>query len=139
MLNQFTAVCRVGTTPEKFGNDGENAGVFFRGAIERNYKNPAGEYDVDWVTLKAWRTTAEQVSRLITKGRLISFTGTLMTREYQTKEGVKQTDTYFRIDQFQLLDRKPTEGGETATDTATDDTEPTRPARATTPDREPYL
>ena len=49
--------------------------------------------EVDFISIVAWRQTAEFVSKYFTKGKPILVCGQLQTRSYQDKQGNKRTVT----------------------------------------------
>lgn len=54
-------------------------------AVDRSYKTQSGEKQTDFITVIAWRQTAEFICRYFTKGRLILVEGELRTRTYDDK------------------------------------------------------
>ena len=50
-------------------------------AVERSYKTD-GERIADFISVVAWKSTAEFVSRYFTKGSLMAVEGSLQVREY---------------------------------------------------------
>ena len=57
----------------------------FTVAVTRAYQNQNGERQSDFITVVAWRQTAEFVCRYFTKGRIILVEGELRTRTYDDK------------------------------------------------------
>ena len=54
-------------------------------AVNRSYTSQDGERPTDFITVVAWRQTAEFISRNFTKGKLILVEGQLRTRTYDDK------------------------------------------------------
>lgn len=54
-------------------------------AITRSFQGQNGERQSDFITVVAWRQTAEFICRYFTKGRLILVEGELRTRTYDDK------------------------------------------------------
>ena len=54
-------------------------------AVDRNYAPQGGERQADFITVVAWRQTAEFISRYFSKGRMICVEGNLRTRTYDDK------------------------------------------------------
>ena len=54
-------------------------------AVNRGYTSQDGERQTDFITVVAWRQTAEFISRYFTKGKLILVEGQLRTRTYDDK------------------------------------------------------
>ena len=59
-------------------------------AVDRNYKNKAGEKEADFIDIIVWRQLAEICANNLDKGRLVSVEGTLQIRSYEDKEGHKR-------------------------------------------------
>ena len=54
-------------------------------AVNRGYTSQDGERQTDFITVVAWRQTAEFISRYFTKGKTIIVEGSLRTRTYDDK------------------------------------------------------
>lgn len=54
-------------------------------AVDRNYTGQGGERQTDFITVVAWRQTAEFISRYFSKGKMIIVEGNLRTRTYDDK------------------------------------------------------
>lgn len=65
----------------------------FRLAVQRRYKNAAGEYDADFFTVIAWRGTAELVKKHLAKGDRCGVIGSMQNRGYTDKSGANRTVT----------------------------------------------
>ena len=60
----------------------------FRLAVDRDFKDrETGERKADFISVVAWRQTAEFVSRFLTKGRMAIVEGKLQTRDYTDRDG----------------------------------------------------
>jgi single-strand DNA-binding protein len=57
-------------------------------AVDRDFKDrETGERKADFISVVAWRQTAEFVSRFLTKGRMAIVEGKLQTRDYTDRDG----------------------------------------------------
>lgn len=65
----------------------------FRVAVDRNYQSKDGERQTDFISVTAWRTIAEFISKYFEKGRMILIEGELQTRSYTDKDGKNNTIT----------------------------------------------
>ena len=65
----------------------------FRIAVDRNYQPKDGERQTDFISVTAWRTAAEFISKYFEKGRMILIEGELRTRSYTDKDGKNNTVT----------------------------------------------
>lgn len=78
-------------------------------AVDRPFKNDAGERETDFIDLVAWRKLAEVCANNLQKGRLIAVEGRLQIRPYQTQDGQKRQAAEVVCDNVQFLDRKKDE------------------------------
>lgn len=70
-------------------------------AVDRNNSKQKGE--ADFIPCVAWNRTAEILSQYAPKGRLISVTGRIQTREYDNKDGQRVHVTEVMADRVELL------------------------------------
>ena len=92
MLNKIFLQGRLVADPELRQTPSGVSVATFRIAVDRDYKNKeTGEKETDFVTIVAWRSTAEFVSRYFSKGRLAIVEGRLQMRSYTDREGNKRT------------------------------------------------
>ena len=59
-----------------------------------------------WVTVIAWRSLAETVSKIVKKGQPVLVSGELQMRKYMDKNNVKKTSVEVRAEKIKLLDSK---------------------------------
>lgn len=133
MINRIILLGRLTADPEIRHTQSGLPVVNFNLAVDRNYKNAAGERETDFIRCIAWRKAAELIHQYSGKGHLIGVEGSLRMNKYQTKEGENRTTYEVEIDNFQFLDRggsaKPQSSG-------TDD--PAPPPQATLDDDLPF-
>ena len=67
-------------------------------AVNRRFKNEAGDYDADFIQCVAWKQTAEFVNRYFTKGTMIAVEGTLRTGSYKDKN--HEDVTHFTVEVY---------------------------------------
>lgn len=90
MLNRIVLLGRMVRDPE-LRHTPQNVPVCpFTLAVERDVKAQSGERETDFIDVVAWRSTAEFVSRYLTKGRMALVEGRLQFREWTDKEGNKR-------------------------------------------------
>ena len=64
----------------------------FRIAVERNVVNKqTGERATDYISVIAWRQTAEFICKYFRKGSMIALEGSLQSRSYTDKDGNNRT------------------------------------------------
>lgn len=93
MLNVVALMGRLVADPELKTTQSGNSVCTFRIAVDRSYVSQGEERQADFITVTAWRKTAEFVSKYFQKGSMISVQGRLETRQYQDKNGNNRTAT----------------------------------------------
>ena len=88
MLNKVFLQGRLVADPELRHTSNGVAMASFRVAVDRDFKDrETGERKADFISVVAWRQTAEFVSRFLTKGRMAIVEGKLQTRDYTDRDG----------------------------------------------------
>lgn len=90
MLNVIAVMGRLVADPELRKTPNGISTSTFTIACERNYAKSGTERQTDFFDIVAWRGTAEFVCKYFSKGRLIAIDGSLQTRSYEDKNGVKR-------------------------------------------------
>ncbi len=70
----------------------------FNVAVDRGYVKQGEERQADFITCVAWRQQAEFINKHFSKGRMIALEGSLRTRTYDDKNGVKHYVTEVYVD-----------------------------------------
>ena len=92
MLNKIFLQGRLVADPELRQTQGGVPVATFRIAVDRDFRSKeTGERETDFITVVAWRATAEFVSRFFTKGRMAVVEGRLQIRNYNDRDGNKRT------------------------------------------------
>ncbi|MEG2002270.1 MAG: single-stranded DNA-binding protein [Clostridia bacterium] len=78
-------------------------------AVQRKFKKPDGDYEVDFFNVTAWRSTAEFCNTYLKKGSKIGIVGTIQTRTYE-QDGVKKYATDIIADEVEFLTSKSDSG-----------------------------
>lgn len=99
MLNKVILMGRLVTDPELKATRNGTTVVSIRIAVERSYAVKGQERGVDFISCIAWRQTAEFISQYFRKGNLILAEGSIQTRSYEDKSGMKRTATEIIIEQ----------------------------------------
>lgn len=86
-MNNFTGVGRLVRDPELKATQSGTVVARFTIAIDRRFKNAAGERETDFPSCVAFGKTAEFIARYFTKGRRIGVIGSVQTGKYDNKEG----------------------------------------------------
>lgn len=113
-LNKVVLCGRLTADPELKQTPSGIAVVSFTIAINRRYqsKNADGAQaqQADFISIVAWRQTAEFISRYFRKGSAICVTGSIQTRSWQDQQGQKRYATEVVADEAMFVDSK-NEGG----------------------------
>lgn len=73
-------------------------------AINRNYKNQAGDYDADFVQCTFWNKVAENTAQYCHKGSLVGVVGRIQTRNYENQDRKKVYVTEVIAESVRFLD-----------------------------------
>lgn len=115
MLNHITLMGRLVADPELRTTPSGVPVATFRIAVDRDFKNKqTGEKETDFVTIVAWRSTAEFVSRYFAKGRMVVVDGRLQIRPYTDRDGNKRTAAEVVADSVYFGDSKRDGDGQDA-------------------------
>ena len=113
MLNHITLMGRLVADPDMRTTPSGAAVTTMRLAVDRDFKNKqTGEKETDFITVVAWRQTAEFVSRYFTKGRMAVVEGRLQIRPYTDRDGNKRTAAEVVADNVYFGDSQ--KGGDSA-------------------------
>lgn len=114
MLNKVLLTGRLTAAPElKTTASGINVTTFSL-AVQRNYKNGAGEYDTDFINCVAWRNQADFITKFFDKGQLITVVGALTSRRYEDANGNKRTAFEVVVDEALFAESKREAGARPA-------------------------
>lgn len=107
-LNKVILIGNVGKDPEiKYTPSGIPV-TSFRLATSDNWKDREGGHQeqTDWHTVVAWRGLAEVITRLVKKGAKIYIEGSIHSRTFEDKSGIKKYVTEILADNMLLLDNR---------------------------------
>ncbi len=90
MLNITALQGRLVADPELRTTQNGTKVTRFRLAVERDYVDNAGTRQADFISIVAWRGTAEFVCKYFEKGQMIAISGRIQTRNYEDKNGEKR-------------------------------------------------
>lgn len=106
MINSSVLVGRLTRDPElRYTSNGVPVAQFTL-AVNRNFKNPNGEVDADFINCVIWQDKAERLSEWCHKGSLIGVTGRIQTRNYENDQGQRVYVTEVVCDNFHNLEYK---------------------------------
>ncbi len=88
-MNRVDLVGRLTRDPELRHTTSGRAVCQISLAINRTFTNQNGEREADFINVVVWDKQAENVSKYVTKGRLVSVEGRLQSRSYDGNDGKK--------------------------------------------------
>lgn len=106
MINNVVLVGRLTRDPELRYTPSNVAVATFSLAVNRNFKNQAGDYEADFISCIMWRQQAENFANWLKKGALVGITGHIQTRSYDNQQGQRVYVTEVVAESFQLLEKK---------------------------------
>lgn len=87
MLNHVTVIGRLTADPELRKTQSGVSVCSFTVAVDRDFVQKGEERQADFITVVAWRNTADFVCKFFSKGRMIAVDGSLQSRKWQDKNG----------------------------------------------------
>ena len=112
-LNKVVLCGRLCADPELKQTPSGVAVVSFTLAVNRRYspKNDAQSGpQADFISLVAWRQTAEFIARYFRKGSSLCVTGSIQTRKWQDQNGQNRYATEVVVDDAMFVDSKNESG-----------------------------
>lgn len=106
MINNVTLVGRLTKDPELRYTPSNVAVASFSLAVNRNFKNQAGDREADFISCIMWRQQAENFANWLKKGALVGITGRIQTRSYENQHGQRVYVTEVVAESFQTLEKK---------------------------------
>jgi single-strand DNA-binding protein len=91
MLNVVALNGRLTADPELKHTNSDIPVCQFTLAVDRSYVKQGQERQADFITIVAWRGTAEFCSKYFVKGQLVAVEGSIQTRKYTDKNGNNRT------------------------------------------------
>lgn len=110
-LNKVVLCGRLTADPELKQTPGGVAVVSFSLAVNRRYQSKnadgtAAPQQADFITVVAWRQTAEFISRYFRKGSALCITGSIQSRSWQDQQGQRRYSTEVVADEAMFVDSK---------------------------------
>lgn len=106
MINNVVLVGRMTRDAELRYTNSNIAVATFTLAVNRPFKNEAGEREADFINVVIWRQPAENLANWAKKGSLIGITGSIQTRNYENQQGQRIYVTEVVANNFQLLESR---------------------------------
>lgn len=91
MINSITLIGRLTKDPTIKTTQSGVSVATFNLAVERNFRNPQGEKETDFIPVVAWRGLADTITKYCHKGNMLAISGRLQVRNYEDNKGIKRT------------------------------------------------
>ncbi|MFA9414258.1 MULTISPECIES: single-stranded DNA-binding protein [unclassified Streptococcus] len=112
MINNVVLVGRMTRDAELRYTPSNVATASFTLAVNRTFKNQAGEREADFINCVIWRQQAENLANWAKKGALIGITGRIQTRSYDNAQGQRVYVTEVVAENFQMLESRTAREGQ---------------------------
>ena len=112
-LNKVVLAGRLTGDPELKQTASGISVLSFTLAVNRRFASKAGEQgesQADFITVVAWRQTAEFISKYFRKGSAICVTGSIQTRNWQDQQGNRRYATEVGADEAMFVDSRNESG-----------------------------
>ena len=114
MINNVVLVGRMTRDADLRYTPSNQAVATFTLAVNRNFKNQAGEREADFINCVIWRQQAENLANWAKKGTLVGITGRIQTRNYENQQGQRVYVTEVIAENFQVLESRTAREGQGA-------------------------
>ena len=111
MLNKVVLMGRLTKDPELKYTPSNVAVTTFTVAVDRNYARQGEQRQTDFISVVAWRTTAEFVAKYFSKGQLMALSGSIQTRTWDDNEGKRHYVTEVVADEVYFAEGKRDNSG----------------------------
>ena len=109
-LNKVVLCGRLTADPELKQTQSGIAVVTFTLAVNRRFQSRSADaaagQQADFISVVAWRQTAEFISKYFKKGSALCVTGSLQTRSWQDQQGSRRYATEVVVDEAMFVDSR---------------------------------
>ncbi|MBE6701923.1 MAG: single-stranded DNA-binding protein [Ruminococcaceae bacterium] len=113
-MNKVVLCGRLTADPELKQTQNGVSVVTFTLAVNRRFQSRSADaaqgQQADFISLVAWRQTAEFISKYFKKGSALCVTGSIQTRSWQDNQGQRRYATEVVVDEAMFVDSR-NEGG----------------------------
>ena len=109
-MNKVILVGNLTRDPELTETSTGIAVCRFAIAVSRDYANAEGNRETDFFNITVWRGRAENCGRYLKKGNKVAIVGSLQTRSYEDKDGIKRNVTDVVASEVEFLTPKNSQG-----------------------------
>lgn len=110
-MNKVILIGNLANNPEAFTTQSGISRSTFRLAVQRRFANVQGVREADFLTIVAWRQTADFCNRYLLKGRKVAVEGSIQVRSYDAQDGSKRWLTEIIADNVEALGSREDSGG----------------------------
>ena len=105
-MNKIFLIGNLSRDPELSETPSGVAVCKFSIAVQRDYADSDGNKSADFFNIVVWRGRAENCGKYLKKGNKVSVVGSLQTRSYEDKDGVKRNVTEIIASEVEFLTPK---------------------------------
>ncbi|MBQ8197430.1 MAG: single-stranded DNA-binding protein [Clostridia bacterium] len=111
-MNKVILVGNLTRDPELSETPSGVAVCRFAIAVSRDYANSEGNRETDFFNITVWRGRAENCGKYLKKGNKVAIVGSIQTRSYEDKDGIKRNVTDIIANEVEFLTPKNAQGDE---------------------------
>lgn len=115
MLNQIVLQGRLTADPELKRTQSGIAVCSFLVACDADVAAKDGTRKTDFISVTAWRGTAEFVHKWFSKGDLILLSGRMTSQDWMDKEGNKRRSWFVQADRINFCGKRQSDSSEAGT------------------------
>ena len=105
-MNKVILIGNLTRDPELTETPSGVAVCRFAIAVSRDYANADGTRETDFFNITVWRGRAENCGKYLKKGNKVAVVGSLQTRSYEDKDGIKRNVTDIVASEVEFLTPK---------------------------------
>lgn len=111
-MNKVILIGNLTRDPELSETPSGVAVCRFSIAVSRDYANSDGTRETDFFNITVWRGRAENCGKYLKKGNKVAVVGSLQTRSYEDKDGIKRNVTDIVANEVEFLTPKNAQGND---------------------------
>lgn len=105
-MNSVNLIGRLSNSPEIRHTTNNQVVCRFTLAVTRRFKNPAGDYEADFINCVAFGKTAELIGNYVEKGQQLAVEGRIQTGSYTAGDGSKRYTTDVVVENITFINSK---------------------------------
>ena len=111
-MNRVVLIGSLARDPEGYCTKNGVSCCRFTVAVSRRHTAADGQRQADFISVVAWRTTADNCLRYLSKGRKVAIDGRIETRQYDDQDGQRHYVTEVVAEAVEFLSARPDYQGE---------------------------